>query len=51
MLLLVKREVTLTGTRLEADARPTDVDEGEAIVDVGYRVPTRSCFGVAVAVY
>jgi len=25
-------EETLTRTRLEADARPTDVDEGEAIV-------------------
>ena len=30
-------EETLTGTRLEADARPTDADEGEAIVDVDNR--------------
>ena len=30
-------EETLTGMRLEADARPTDADEGEAIVDVDNR--------------
>ena len=30
-------EETLTRTRLEADARPTDADEGEAIVDVDNR--------------
>ena len=42
-------EETLTRTRLEADARPTDADEGEAIVDVDVvGVPTRSRFGVAV---
>ena len=42
-------EETLTRTRLEADARPTDADEGEAIVDVDVvGVPTRGRFGVAV---
>ena len=39
----------MTCTRLEADARPTDADEGEAIVDVDVvGVPTRGRFGVAV---
>ena len=40
---------TLTRTRLVADARPTDADEGEAIVDVDdVGVPNRGRFGVAV---
>ena len=39
----------MTGTRLEADARPTDADEGEAIVDVDVvGVPSRSRFAVEV---
>ncbi len=42
-------EETLTRTRLEADARLTGADEGEAIVDVDVvGVPTWSRFGVAV---
>ena len=39
----------MTGTRLEADARPTDADEGEAIVDVDFvGVLTRRRFAVEV---
>ena len=42
-------EETLTCTRLEADARPTDADEGEAIVDVDVvGVSTRRRFTVEV---
>ena len=42
-------EETLTRTRLEADARPTDADEGEAIVDVDFvGVSTRRRFAVEV---
>ena len=40
---------TLTRTRLVADARPIDADEGKAIADVDViGVPTRTRFGVAV---